>query len=94
MVMAAILQLEHADAAFGARIAGCAAELARERNLMLAPITVLHLPDPTATAGVVLGRGRADELLRLGAATPLAEAIAEVLATPWVAREPPVDATV
>jgi predicted ATPase/class 3 adenylate cyclase len=92
MVMAAILQLAHGDPEFGARIAGATSELARERNLMLAPVTVLHLPDPTSTAAATLGAERAEELLRLGAATPLEDMIDEVLAATWGAAVAPTDA--
>ena len=94
LVMTAILQLADGDPELGARIAGVTAELARERNVMLAPVTVLHLPDPTITAVERLGTERARELLELGAATPLEVMIQEVLARPWSAAPSPVDATV
>jgi hypothetical protein len=81
MVMAAIVQLVHGDPETGARIAGATYELAREQNVMLAPVTVLHLPDPAGIAIERLGAGRADELLRDGASTPLQRVIDEVLAT-------------
>jgi hypothetical protein len=44
-------------------------------------VTVLHLPDPAGIAIERLGAGRADELLRDGASTPLQRVIDEVLAT-------------
>ena len=81
MVMAAILQIVHGDPELGSRIAGATYELAREQNVMLAPLTVLHLPDPAGLAEERLGRERAAELVAIGAATPLASAIEEVLAT-------------
>jgi hypothetical protein len=81
MVMAAIVQLVHGDPELGARIAGATYELAREQNVMLAPVTVLHLPDPAGIAVERLGPGRAEELLRDGASTPLQQVIDEVLAT-------------
>ncbi len=83
MVMAAIIQLDRGDPELGARIAGTTYELAREQNLLLAPVTVLHLTDPKALAEERLGVERAAELLATGAATPPDEAIAEVLATDW-----------
>jgi hypothetical protein len=48
---------------------------------MLAPVRVLHLDDPAQTAIERLGAVRAEELMADGAMTPLAEIVAEVLAT-------------
>ena len=48
-------------------------------------MAVLHLPDPRSLAEVRLGAERAAELLAVGAATPVDEAIAEVLAAPSAA---------
>jgi hypothetical protein len=81
MVMAAIIQIVHGDPDLGTRIAGATYELAREQQVMLAPVTVLHLPDPKGLAEERLGPDRAGELLATGAATPLADVIDEVLAT-------------
>ena len=81
MVLAAILQIAHGDAELGTRLAGATYELARDQGVMLAPITVLHLPDPKDLADERLGAERTAELLSTGAATPLAEVVAEVLAT-------------
>jgi hypothetical protein len=55
---------------------------------MLAPVKVLHLPDPRDLAIERLGEARATELMADGAATPVEEIIAEVLAAP----APPVPA--
>ena len=63
-----------------ARIAGATWELSRAHNVMLAPITVLHMPDPRGLAAERLGADRTGELLEIGAATPLEAAIEEVLA--------------
>ncbi len=82
LVVAAQLQVVHGDAELGARVAGAVHELARERGLMLAPIKILHLPDPAELAVERLGQHRAEELLRAGAAVPIDEVIDEVLAAP------------
>jgi hypothetical protein len=57
---------------------------------MLAPVRVLHLPDPAELAADRFGPVRAEELLAVGAATPLAELVAEVLETssPTVSASP------
>jgi hypothetical protein len=80
MVMAAILDIVHGDPERGTRTAGVAYELSRAHNVMLAPITVLHMPDPRGLAVERLGADRTDELLGIGAATPLEASIEEVLA--------------
>lgn len=85
--MAAILQLSHGDPEFGARIAGTTYELMREMGVMLAPVKVLHLPDPGDLAREHFGAERAAELLAAGAAIPVAAVVEEVLAAP-----PPSDA--
>ncbi len=78
--MAAIILIEYGDPEFGARVAGATFELVREKGVMLAPVKVLHLPDPGDLAAERFGVERADELLAVGAATPLSDVIAEVLA--------------
>ncbi len=94
LVMAAMIQLAHGDQEFGARVAGTAYELARVQHVMLAPVKVLHLPDPAELAVERLGPERAEELLREGASTPLDGVIDEVLRTDVSALAPPADATV
>jgi tetratricopeptide (TPR) repeat protein len=94
LVMAAILQLVHGEPELGARIAGAAYEMAREQTVMLAPVTVLHLPDPAGLAAERLGTERAGELLRSGAAVPLDVVVAEVLATDGSALATTVDTAV
>ena len=71
MVVAAIIDILHGDPERGARIAGVTYELSRAHNVMLAPITVLHMPDPRGLAAERLGADRTAELLEIGAATPL-----------------------
>jgi len=43
--MAALLQLRYGDPELGARIAGATEELHQQKNVMIAPTKVLHLPD-------------------------------------------------
>jgi predicted ATPase/class 3 adenylate cyclase len=81
LVMAAIIQLLDGDAELGARIAGAAYELARQHQVMLAPVKVLHMPDPAELVAERFGPERARELLAAGARIPLNEVIAGVLAT-------------
>jgi predicted ATPase len=80
--MAAILLLTYGDAELGARVAGATYELVREKGVMLAPVKVLHLPDPADLATQRLGEERARELLAIGADTPIAQIVEEVLAAP------------
>lgn len=77
--MASIIQLQHGVPEFGGRIAGAAYELAREKGVMLAPVKVLHLPDPGDLMGEQLGAEASQNLLAVGAATPRSEIISEIL---------------
>jgi hypothetical protein len=92
--MAAILDIVHGDPERGARIAGVTYELSRAQNVMLAPVTVLHLPDPRGLAVERLGAERADALLATGAAAPLDEVVDEVLAVDRASMSTAVSATV
>jgi predicted ATPase/class 3 adenylate cyclase len=78
--MAAILELAYGDPEVGARLTGTVYQLLREKGLMLAPVAVLHLPDPAVTAVERLGEARAQELQVAGAQDDLDAAIADVLA--------------
>jgi predicted ATPase/class 3 adenylate cyclase len=80
--MAAIIALEFGDPEFGARLAGATAKIVREKSVMLAPVKVLHLDDPSETAVAKLGPERAAELLAMGADTAVADLVATVLAMP------------
>jgi hypothetical protein len=80
--MAAIVQLEHGDAELGARAAGATYRVVREKGVMLAPVKVLHLPDPRDLAISRLGAARAEELMQAGTDAPVDEVIADVLAAP------------
>lgn len=83
--MAAIIQISNGDGELGARIAGATYRLIREKGVMLAPVTVLHLPDPAELAAGRFGAERAAELLAEGEAIPIEEVVAEVLARPSLA---------
>ncbi len=80
--MASILLFRHGDPEFGARVAGATYELVREMGVMLAPVKVLHLPDPADLALECFGPERARELLAAGAAMPRSQVVADVLAAP------------
>ena len=67
--MASIILLADGDGEFGARLAGATYRLVREKGVMLAPVKVLHLPDPAGprhgsprcrARGRAAGRGRRD----------------------------------
>jgi hypothetical protein len=49
---------------------------------MLAPVRVLHFPEPRDLAVQRLGDERATELMALGRAMPVTQVIDEVLAAP------------
>ncbi len=80
--MAAIVMLSDGDAEMGARVAGATYRVVREKGVMLAPVRVLHLPDPAGLAAERLGPERATVLLAEGELVPLDEVIALVLAAP------------
>jgi len=81
--MAAIVALVDGDAELGARAAGATYRIMDEKGVMLAPVRVLHFREPRELAIERFGKERAEELMRDGAAAPVEEVIAEVLATPW-----------
>jgi hypothetical protein len=80
--MAAIVLLDYGDVELGARVTGATMQLVREKGVLLAPVKVLHLPDPTETAIAKLGEARARELLDQGASTPLEIVTEQLLAMP------------
>ena len=80
--MAAIIQLSNGDAELGARIAGATYRLVREKGVMLAPVKVLHLPDPEGLAIERLGAERAAALLAEGEGLPVEDVVAIIFATP------------
>jgi len=78
--MASILQLRFGDPELGARIAGATEELHVSKNVMIAPVKVLHLPDGGDVSREVLGAERAKALMAAGAAMPIAGILDEVIA--------------
>jgi hypothetical protein len=80
--MAAIVLLLHGDVELGARAIGATYRIVEDKGVMLAPVKVLHMPDPRHLAIERLGAEKAEELLRDGAAAPVDEIIREVLAAP------------
>jgi len=78
--MVALLHLDFGEPEAGARVAGATLELRRQKNVMIAPTRVLHLPDPALLATERLGGARASELFAEGAATPIEEVIEGILA--------------
>jgi predicted ATPase/class 3 adenylate cyclase len=80
--MAAIIQLSDGDPELGARIAGATYRLLREKGVMLAPVKVLHLPDPVELANDRFGAERAAVLLAEGEVIPVEDVVATVFATP------------
>ena len=80
--MAAIVQASMGDPELAARIAGTTYELVREKSVMLAPVKVLHLPEPADLVREALGEERAHELMAEGAAIPVADMVAIVVAAP------------
>ena len=87
--MAAILLLTNGDPELGARATGATYRLVREKGVMLAPVAVLHLPDPAILSVEKLGAERSEGLMAAGAAVPVEEILAEIFAT---AFEPAVPA--
>ena len=80
--MAAIVQASLGDPELAARIAGTTYELVREKSVMLAPVKVLHLPEPADLVREALGEERANELMAEGAAIPVSDMVAMVVAAP------------
>jgi predicted ATPase/class 3 adenylate cyclase len=80
--MAAIIQLASGDPELGARIAGATYRLVREKGVMLAPVKVLHLPDPVDLATERFGPERAAALLAEGEAISVEDVVALVFASP------------
>ena len=57
-------------------------ELHQKKNVMIAPVRVLHLPDAGAMAIERFGPERARELMAEGAATTVARIVEDILASP------------
>ena len=64
--LASIMLLSGGPSEVGARAAGATYRLVRERSLMLGPVHVLHLPEPSTLAEARFGPERAAELMAEG----------------------------
>ena len=80
--MASIILLTNGDAELGARVAGATYRLVSEKGVMLAPVQVLHLPDPAGLATERFGDERAARLMQEGASITVDEMVARLLAAP------------
>jgi hypothetical protein len=78
--MASIVLFRYGDPELAARVAAVTYKLAREKSVMVAPVKVLHLPDPADLAVAAFGPERAAELLSEDAAPPLIETVEAILA--------------
>ena len=86
--MASIIQLADGDGEFGARLAGATYRLVREKGVMLAPVKVLHLPDPAGLATERLGPERTEALMAEGEAMAIEDVVAAVAAAPVPGQAP------
>ena len=80
--LASIMLLSGGESELGAHAAGVTYRLARERGLMLGPVHVLHLPEPSALAEARFGAERAARLLAEGDAMAIDDLVAEIVASP------------
>jgi hypothetical protein len=89
--LASILLLSGGPSEVGARAAGATYRLVRERGLMLGPVHVLHLPEPSTLAEAQFGPERAAELMAEGEAMTTGDLVAALAASPPPAAPPPDD---
>ena len=80
--LASIMLLSAGPSEVGARAAGLTYRLVREKGLMLGPVHVLHLPEPSVLAEARFGVARAAELMTQGEATTADELVAALAASP------------
>ena len=90
--LASIMLLSGAPSEVGARAAGATYRLVRERGLMLGPVHVLHLPEPSMLADAQFGPERAAELMAEGEAMTTDDLVAALSASPTPATMPAGDA--
>jgi hypothetical protein len=74
--LSAIILLSGGPSELGARAAGATYRLVREKGLMLGPVHVLHLPEPSALAEARFGPDRAAQLLSEGEAMAIDDLVA------------------
>lgn len=80
--LASIMLLSGGPSEVGARAAGATYRLVRERGLMLGPVHVLHLPEPSKLAEAQFGPERAAELMAEGEAMTTDDLVAALAASP------------
>ena len=79
--LASIMLLSGGPSELGARVAGATYRLVRERGLMLGPVHVLHLPEPSLLAEARFGAERAAELMAQGEAMTTGDLVAALAAS-------------
>ena len=82
LCLASIMLLSAGPSELGARAAGATYLLAREKGLMLGPVHVLHLPEPSVLAEAQFGAKRAAELAAEGEAMTTDDLVAALAASP------------
>jgi hypothetical protein len=80
--LASIMLLSGGPSEVGARAAGATYLLVREKGLMLGPVHVLHLPEPSLLAEARFGWDRAAELMAEGEAMTIDDLVAALEASP------------
>jgi hypothetical protein len=80
--LASIMLLSGGQSVVGARAAGATYRLVREKGLMLGPVHVLHLPEPSVLAEARFGGERAAELMAEGEAMAIDDLVAALAASP------------
>jgi hypothetical protein len=80
--LASIMLLSGGPSELGARVAGATYRLVRERGLMLGPVHVLHLPEPSALAEARFGSERAAALMAEGEAMTTDDLVAALSDSP------------
>ncbi len=80
--LASIMLLSGGPSELGARVAGATYRLVREKGLMLGPVHVLHLPEPSLLAEARFGAERAAELMAEGEAMTTEDLVAALAGSP------------
>jgi len=80
--LASIMLLSGGSSEVGARAGGATYRLVRERGLMLGPVHVLHLPEPSVLAEARFGPDRAAQLMAEGEAMAIDDLVAALAASP------------
>jgi predicted ATPase/class 3 adenylate cyclase len=82
LCLASIMLLSGGSSELGAHAAGATYRLVREKGLMLGPVHVLHLPEPSVLAEARFGAARAAALMAEGEAMPADDVVAALAASP------------